>query len=110
MNGRPTIPGDRDPSGPSRRRRTVMIATHLHRLGYGCDHRELDCVERGSPAASAEERARLMIEALEVDHIPEPVELPTWDDCADRLAAIYRNVLDARSKRPIDADFVQAAG
>ena len=66
---------------------------------------------RGAPAAaSAEERARLMIEALEDDHIPEPFELPTWDDCVDRLAAIYRNVLDARSKRPINANLVQATG
>jgi glycosyltransferase involved in cell wall biosynthesis len=55
---------------------------------------------RGVPAAaSAEERARLMIETVEGPGVSVPFDLPTWDDCVDRLAAIYNDVLDEKIVR-----------
>jgi len=55
---------------------------------------------RGAPlAASAEQRARLMIETIENGPIPAPIELPTWEDCVDRLLGVYRNALGAQVAR-----------
>jgi glycosyltransferase involved in cell wall biosynthesis len=54
---------------------------------------ERGCISGAPNAAPAETRARLILEALDDRPGSIPVSLPTWDDCADRLLAIYRRVL-----------------
>ena len=54
-----------------------------------------------SPRARSAERARAMINSLEDASRLEPIDLPTWDKCADRLLAIYQRVLGARVARPV---------
>ena len=40
----------------------------------------------------AAELARAVLEELELPRTPRTVDLPTWDDCADRLCALYESV------------------
>jgi glycosyltransferase involved in cell wall biosynthesis len=57
---------------------------------------------RGAPiAAQAAQRARLMIETMKDDRIPVPIELPTWEDCVDRLLKIYGFALGAQVIRQV---------
>lgn len=51
----------------------------------------------GSPlSATAQERAKLIIETIESPRLPASVETPTWEDCVDRLLAIYNESLGGR--------------
>jgi glycosyltransferase involved in cell wall biosynthesis len=58
----------------------------------------MEMIEQGhvrgiSPAANPKERAWRMIETIASAWLPPPLELPTWDNCADRLLSIYRAAL-----------------
>jgi glycosyltransferase involved in cell wall biosynthesis len=83
----------------------VMEALSLGRKVLVSDTSGLsEMVERGlvrgaSVAAKAEERARLMIETMEDEQIRAPIEVPTWEDCVDRLLTIYRSALGAQAIR-----------
>ena len=64
----------------------------------------LEMIEGGyisgvSTAAGPEERARMMLAAMENASTATKIDFPTWDDCADRLSAIYLRVLGA-SRQP----------
>jgi hypothetical protein len=47
----------------------------------------LECTDRELAAAIADQ--------LEHPAIPRGVTLPTWDNCADRIRALYLDILEA---------------
>jgi len=60
--------------------------------------------------ATAEELASAIVEELRHPHTVPNVSAPTWDECAQRLLALYRQVLEPREAvpqpptRPADGD------
>jgi len=49
---------------------------------------------RGAPlSATSEDRANLIFEAIEQPLSPGAFTIPTWDDCVDRLLAVYQDAL-----------------
>jgi glycosyltransferase involved in cell wall biosynthesis len=52
-----------------------------------------DAVAAIQPEAGPSEIASALLERLGKGTLPSPIALPTWDDCAARLAAQYRGVL-----------------
>jgi glycosyltransferase involved in cell wall biosynthesis len=49
---------------------------------------------RAAPALAPAELADAIVAALRDPQTPQRVALPTWDDCADRLAELYRSIAD----------------
>jgi glycogen synthase len=45
------------------------------------------------------ELASAVIQQLDSPRLPPPIQLPTWDDCAASLLALYESVLSDRSER-----------
>lgn len=73
-------------------RRSLLVAatsglTEVARAGNGRTI-ALECSDRELAAAIADQ----------LDHpaVPRAVTLPTWDDCADRIQALYLDILEAR--------------
>jgi glycogen synthase len=50
------------------------------------------------PESSATAVAAAVLEQLERPYVPERLDLPTWDDCADRHEALYLSVVERRMR------------
>ena len=78
-------------------RRPVLVAetSALQELG------EKKLVRTIALTATTEQIAQAVLQQIEQPLIPEQLVLPTWDDCASQLAAIYRRVAVQEGKQGV---------
>lgn len=73
-----------------------VLVTDCSGLREMVDH---DAVESVALQATSEQIAKAILAQMGKAAMPRPLALPTWDDCTDQLAAVYRQVLRAGAQQ-----------
>lgn len=77
--------------------RVPVLVTHRTGLAEAADNG----LARSIPHDSGPDAiAAAVLEQLRDPYIPEQVDLPTWEDCADRHVELYRELAAGRARRP----------